>query len=228
MDPLVENDLIAYVVNQETTPDGNKRIREFCEKQEKKSLILYRGHKNSKTIRENIWYSASSSETVARDEFAGENGYVFKIHLVNVPTIDINYYVGNKIGKYKEEKEYIFLGGGAFYKNKHLDTPGFVEKNNIIECWYSIPVAKTSPDETTKITQILKIIPEEEYDFIESPSDIIVDITIDKNTKTKVYEEIQKRKKKSSSKGGRKTRRSRVRTRKSRSRKPRPYTSKFK
>lgn len=202
MDTLVERDLIEYVVDQKTTPAGNKRIKEFCETQKKKSIILYRGHKNTKTIRSSDWHSASLSEKVAREEFAGETGYVFKIHLVNVPIINVNEYVGGKIGKYKEENEYIFLGGGVFYKNKELDTEGFVEKeNNVIECWYSITEKKSSPKTRTtqsKYRQFLEIIPEEEYELINSPSDIFGDI--DENTKNEIFKEIQKLKMKAGSK----------------------------
>ena len=86
----VEKDLIDYVIRHEITSEGYERIREYCETQPPRSLILYRGHSSSRVIRDSPWYSASKKLEVARNQFASKDCCVFKIHLVEVPIIDIN------------------------------------------------------------------------------------------------------------------------------------------
>jgi hypothetical protein len=180
------DNLKKYVIDQITTPDVKNSILRLLENSPKVSKTVYRGHGSSKTIRESIFYSSTESETVAREEFSGKGCCVFKIHLVNVPAIDVNKMVSDSIGNYGEEKEYIFLGGGKFYKTRNLEKgmEGFTEvKPGTFETWYSIqeiPPAtpptyapKFSPIDTRSvIDRVLAIIPEEEYELFDTPDEV--------------------------------------------------------
>jgi len=196
----IKTDLIEYVVNQKTTKEIRERIKTFCEQQTPRSMVLYRGHNKSTEIRHNnLWYSATASKKVAKHEFASENCCVFKINLIDVPVIDINYYVGDSIGKYNEEQEYIFLGGGTFYKNNKLDVEGFVNNGNgEYECWYKIDkIDKTSFD----LDKTLGMLIPDEYDFIDSWSDIFIEgLTLTEDQKKLIFRKIQKIKKKGGNK----------------------------
>jgi hypothetical protein len=188
MDQNQKRDLIEYVTNQQITPDGNQRIKDLCVTQKPISTILYRGHKNTPEIKYNqYWYSATKSKRVAKDEFASERCCVFKIHLISIQVIDINVLIGTEIGEYREEEECIFLGGGSFYADKECTTPGFKDNGNgEFECWYKIDTVEEAID----IQRIIKVIPEEEYELIDSPDDIIVDgLTLEQ--KQLVFAKIQ-------------------------------------
>ena len=195
--------LINYVTNQEYA--ANKKIIErFCKKQPSQTITLYRGHMKSTEIRKNIWFSTSKSKSVAKDEFSGKDCCVFTIHIIDVPILDVNKHVGGKIGKYAEEEEAIVLGGGTFYKNKYLTEPGFNDiGNGEFVCWYTIP-QKTKKKGVNNGQEIIKSffdqIPEEEYDFIDSPSDIVIR-GITESQRKQVFEEIEKMKLLSGSKG---------------------------
>ena len=200
---MVEADLIEYVTEQHLTAKSKERIKLFCQKQAPQTMDVYRGHSNSKQIRESIWYSATRSYQVAKEEFAGKTCCVFKIHLINIPVIDINRFIGDKISHYKDEDEFIFLGGGVFYANETLDEPGFMDKGNgFFECWYSFhsdvpPITSSTnanaSDKPDNLQYIISQIPEEEYDMIHSYHDIVgFDIT--DIEKQRVFDEIQKRK----------------------------------
>ena len=193
--------LISYVTNQEY--GKNKKVIEiFCKKQPPQTLTLYRGHMNSTEIRKNLWFSASKSKKVAKEEFAGKNCCVFTIHVINVPVLDVNKQVKGKIGKYAEEEEVIILGGGTFYKDKFLTEPGF---SNVGEgefvCWYTFNkktrIKKTPPsrtkDEQALIKSFVDQISEEEYELIDSPSDIFITGITDAQ-RQKVFDEIQRKK----------------------------------
>jgi len=193
MDEIIKKDLINYVTDQYTDEESIKRIKLFCQQQTPQSLVLYRGHKKSREIRFNdFWYSASFSKKVAKEEFSSGYCCVFKINLVEVPVIDINKFIGDDIGKYKDEQEYIFLGGGSFYKDNTYNEKGFLDKGNgEFECWYKIDVNKKYDiNQTFDIDQILERIPEEEYDFINDPSDII-GLNLTENQQMLVYNKIQ-------------------------------------
>ena len=179
--------LISYVTQQEYGKN-KKMIETFCKKQPPQTLTLYRGHMNSTEIRKNLWFSASKSKKVAKEEFAGKNCCVFTIHAVNVPILDVNKFVKGKIGKYAEEQEFIVLGGGTFYKDKLMTEPGFSDRGDgEYVCWYTLnnqktmkksrSKTKTPPssrikDEQALIQSFVDQIPEEEYDLIGSPGDI--------------------------------------------------------
>jgi len=192
MDPQVEQDLIDYVTEQKTTIEGNERIKRFCQQQPPVSLVVYRGHNSSTKIRKNnLWYSATTSKDVAKDEFSSGICCVFTIHLINVPLIDINSLIGDKIGHYKEEEEYIFLGGGTFYRDNTLTNEGFSNTSTgEYECWYTLDNNKP----IFNLEQVLSLIDPEEYDFIDSPSDIIVE-GISEDEKILVFNKIQEIKK---------------------------------
>jgi hypothetical protein len=188
----VVEDLIQYITEQKTTKDSIERIKTFCEQQQPISIVIYRGHKRSTKIRyNNFWYSATSNKKVAKEEFSSGHCCVFTIHLINVPVIDINKYVGDKIGNYKEEEEYIFLGGGTFYKDETLKEKGFLDKDNgEFECWYKIDQSRSQ----FSLDRILEIIPEEEYELIDSPSDIFAD-GLTEDEKILIFNKIQEIKK---------------------------------
>jgi hypothetical protein len=182
----IQEDLIEYVMEQKTTTESIERIYKFCEQQPSVSLVLYRGHIRSTEIRYNkFWYSATSSKKIAKEEFSSGPCCVFTIHLINVPVIDINQYVGDKIKDYKEEKEYIFLGGGTFYKDKTLKEKGFLNTGSgEFECWYKID------NKQFNLERILDMIPMEEYELIESPTDIFLD-GLTEEQKILVFNKIQ-------------------------------------
>lgn len=205
MDSITEMDLIDYVTQQKTTPESIQRIKAFCEKQPVGSFIVYRGHQRSREIRENnYWYSSSISKDVAVAEFSSGPGKccVFTIHLINIPFIDINKWIGNKIGDYAEEKEYIFLGGGKFYKDHQLTNTGFTYKGNgEYECWYKIHDKETTDTRTFDLDRILNIIPEDAYEFISSPDDIDIllppNMNITDGEKQIIFDRIEELKNKS-------------------------------
>jgi len=191
MDIAVEKDLIEYVTEQHLTSKSKERIKQFCQKQPLQSRVVYRGHANSNQIRESIWYSATSSYQVAKEEFAGKTGCVFKIHLINVPVIDINLWIGDKISKYNEEDEIIFLGGGTFYTNERKNEKGVTDKGNgLFECWYTLE--PSSPTSASSLDVIFNQIPEEEYDMINSYHDI-VGFNISDTEKQQIFDKIQKK-----------------------------------
>ena len=190
--------LISYVTEQEYSKN-KKMIELFLKKQPPQTLTLYRGHMDDKEIRKNTWYSTSKSKKVAREEFAGKNCCVFVIHVVNVPVLDVNKLVQNKIGEYAEEQEIIVLGGGTFYQDKTMMTPGFRDAGDgEYVCWYSLDkpkkMKKNTPTSAEKdiIKRFVDQIPEEEYEFIANPSDIVISGISDVQ-RQKVYDEIQKK-----------------------------------
>ena len=80
------------------------------------------------------------------------NVVYFKINLINVPVLNINKYLSETdfINRYENEDEYIFLGGGKFYKNSNMIEEGFTynKKDNVYETWYTIK--DTNQDTRTK------------------------------------------------------------------------------
>lgn len=246
MDAQIKYDLIDYVKEQRCGEACKKRLRDFCATLEPKTMTIYRGHKNSRQIRNNLWYSATKSYKVAKEEFAGDKCCVFKIHAVNVPIIDINAYVGDDIGHYAEEEECILLGGGEFYRNANMiaSETGFTEtidKDGVahFECWYTIsktnkssPKSRSRSRSKTRDTRslwlkVFETIPSEEYDFIDSPEDIMSDYDLTEDDRVKIYKKIKSLQPKNSfngnssrsssrsrnsSKGGRKYRKTRTRS----------------
>lgn len=203
IDEITKRELIDYVKDQHLDTKSEKNIQDFCADQNPLSITVYRGHKKSQTIRQNLWYSASKSEKVAAEEFSGKDCCVFVVHLINIPCIDINYYIEDYIGDKAEEKEVIFLGGGKFYKNENLTEEGYISlgkgKYNRLkfECWYSMEKnhEEVKLPKRNKIEEALSIIPEDEYDLIENSSDIVVDgLDLTEEEKDRILNEIQRRK----------------------------------
>ncbi len=193
----VKKDLVKYVVDQELKPASSIRIERYCKKQPPQTVVLYRGHKSEGDIMGSRWYSATKSKKVAKDEFSGGKCCLFEIHTVNVPMIDINKNVGDKIGSYAEEQEFIFLGGGTFYKDKSLSEPGFIDLGNgAFECWYALSRShsRSRSRHSIVIERALSQIPEDEYEFIVSAADIFISGLSDSD-REKVFAEITKKKK---------------------------------
>jgi hypothetical protein len=211
MDKNTEDILIEYVTEQflDKKKDAINVIHKFCLQQSPITKTVYRGHNDTDTIEPGLWYSSSENINVAGNDFSGEKCCVFKIHLLDIPTIDINQLIGNKIRTYNEEKEFIFLGGGTFYKNEELTEEGFLrlskkyKKKVMFECWYKlnppslqIPIKQPIKKTPTSVNDVLDIISPDEYDLIDSKEDIILpkDFKISNELLEKVFEEIRKRK----------------------------------
>lgn len=201
MDANTKKGLIDYVTKHYLTPQSVNDIETFCKTQPRRTLTVYRGHDNtSDKIDTRKWHSASISKNIAKKEFAGNMCCLFTIHLVDVPVLNVNSLVGDEIGTYRDEQEVIFLGGGTFFKDKLLTTPGFTTTDDSLteyvefECWYTM-----APPKTTKlvnpmsIERIVSLIHEDEYDMITSPSDIEVGFPLTEYEKKLVFEEIQKK-----------------------------------
>jgi len=211
MDEFVEEVLIEYVKEQhlDRTKNAGIVISNFCSNQPPLSITVYRGHDNTPVIRPGLWYSASTDINIATHEFAGTNCCVFIIHLHDVPCIDINHFIGDKIGDKQDEKEIIFLGGGTFYKNNELTEEGYLElgmgelNKSTFECWYSLSKLQHITQPKPKIQavinnveRVLNIINPEEYDFITSIDDItgFDNDELSNEEKLQVFNEIKKRK----------------------------------
>lgn len=182
MKPMItdneKDSLIAYVTQQHLEKNAEQIIYNFCLSQPPVNMTVYRGHDYGKIIRPNMWYSSSKSDVVASTEFSGKDCCVFVIHLINVPCIDVNYYVKNNIGDKANEEEIIFLGRGTFYKNSDLTEEGFLElgnqttyKKQTFECWYSIEPPKKEPSikSPNKMEKIMKS-PNKKEPSMKSPN----------------------------------------------------------
>lgn len=202
-----KNALIHYVTEQ-SLPGNNKHIiTQLCQKQPPQTRIVYRGHSNGREIRKALWFSTTSTVDVARSEFSSNDGVVFIIHTLNVPMIDVNLFIREQIKRYGEEDEFILLGGGVFYKDKQLTSPGFVEiSKNVMECYYTFDLNEknitddaTSPSKSISAVQrAFEIIPEDEYEYIHSADDVYVsdDIQLSDSEKAQVFQLIQRHLKK--------------------------------
>lgn len=241
MDKNTEKILIEYVTDHKLDSKKNaiNVIHQFCLKQPKITKTVYRGHNEVDTIEPGLWYSSSENKEISENDFSGQNCCVFMIHLIDVPCIDINHWVGNKIGTYDREEEFIFLGGGTFYKNKSLTEEGFLQLSKkykgkvIFECWYKlnspqlqIPIEESvNPPITnnkivlTNINDILDLV-KDEYDMIDTKDDIELFGNYEASDELleQAFKEIQERKKLIAGKK-RKTQRKKLRKRKTSKRK---------
>jgi len=85
--------------------------------------------------------------------------------------IDVNKHVGKHIGHYAEEDEYIFLGGGVFYKDSEMRKQGFNEtRAGEYECWYVLTPKKI--EMSYPIDELLGFVSEDDYVFIDVMSDL--------------------------------------------------------
>lgn len=183
--PQVKDALINYVKEMISAPNSEV-IKQFTLLQPPQSRTVFRGHNNSKTINANVpWFSTSSSQDVAINEFSSikeNNCCVFIIHAVNVPMIDVNYYISDEIQNYGEENEFILLGGGTFYSNKEQTLPGFksiADKPGFFECWYSLnknpQIVSADKTQSFDINQLNKLLNDmrDEYELLEIDSNEI-------------------------------------------------------
>ena len=144
IDSNTEKDLMDWVLNQSVSNKILNSIHSFCLEQPPVSMTLYRGqdkHIINPSFRK--WFSTSSDSQQASAGFTDGECCLFVIHILNVPVLNVNKYIGRKIVSKSEEKEFIVLGGGTFYKDPQLSEPGFlVDKNKhgkiTYECWYSL------------------------------------------------------------------------------------------
>jgi hypothetical protein len=210
MDEIIEKVLIDYVEEFHLDRNAEYLIYDFCSKQLPLTTTVYRGHDKTPIIKNNMWYSASFNMDVAGNDFSGKDCCIFIIHLVNVPCIIINNFIGDKIKNKTEEEEVIFLGGGDFYRNSELSEKGFVDlgkKNKynkqMFESWYSDFKSefkgqeKYEDDNNNKdiVKRLLNIIDPEEYDFISTPDDILSnELNLTQQQKEDIFKEIKKRK----------------------------------
>ena len=143
--------------------------------------ILYRGHKKSDKIKNMVpWFSTSKSKKVAQTEFMGDKCCLFIIHLDNdVPVLDVNKHIGQT--RMDFEQEFIVLGGGNFYTSSDYKIIGFQDiGNGQYETWYSMRSRDDKAEDKLTVERVLDIIPTDEYDFIDSPDDIMFDISPEK------------------------------------------------
>lgn len=140
---------------------------------DKQEITVYRGHGSEPDfINSNVhWFTTSKSKDVAKREFANAECCLFTIHVqIDVPILDVYKYIPKT--KFGYEDEVIVAGGGVFYNSEKMNTIGFKNLGNgEYETWYTFLNPKK-----IDIDRILAIIPKEEYEFIDSPDDIIMDI----------------------------------------------------
>ena len=144
IDSNTEKDLMDWVLNQSVSNKILNSIHSFCLEQPPVSMTLYRGqdkHIINPSFRK--WFSTSSDSQQASAGFTDGECCLFVIHILNVPVLNVNKYIGRKIVSKSEEKEFIVLGGGTFYKDPQLSEPGFLVAKNkhgkiTYECWYSL------------------------------------------------------------------------------------------
>jgi hypothetical protein len=137
-----KNYLEEYVVRYHWCRDDCKqRIQNFLKTQPPQTMTVYRGQKNSQIIKTDgyPWFSTSLRKDLAKQRFANEEKpcCLFTIHLVNVPTIDVNKFIRHRLD---DEQEHIVLGGGRFYKDEACTIPGFKTiGEGEFETWYTLP-----------------------------------------------------------------------------------------
>ena len=204
MNPKDIENLKKYVMDQITGVEVNDSILTMLHASEPVEMVVYRGHTRTPVINKGLFYSSTLYERIAREEFAGGECCVFKIHLINVPVINVNKFLKEQIKDYEEEQEYIFLGGGTFFQNREMTIEGFKDNGDgNYECWYTMENKideSKSVDESKQdmdIERILGIIDEEEYVLIESVEDVketlqSSGITVSNEDAKKVFEHIQK------------------------------------
>lgn len=200
--------LKKYVIHHDCDEED---IVEICRKQRPVTLTVYRGQQRNETLHTSNTYSSSLSEGEA-SKFSGEQCCLFKIHLVNVPCINVNALVGKEIGsERRKEQEIIFLGGGRFYSDETFSEEGFTEiapnfNKRKFECWYTLQDVKKQSarkieKKTTSLVNHLKIkialdtIDVSEYEFIDNIDDIILpELHLTNEEKNEILSIIRERK----------------------------------
>ena len=145
MDTESKECLIKYVNNLDLQNNISNSIkRSIINYGKMEPITLYRGQKMN-VLNSNYWFSTSSSIDIAKNEFAGENGIVFIIHIDDAMFLDVNLYLtSNDIGEHLDEQEFIVQGGGKFYTNSTFQNEGYVYLTpKLIETWYHIEEIET-------------------------------------------------------------------------------------
>jgi hypothetical protein len=131
-----------YVNNMELSDEISNNIKRGIKTYgDEISGTFYRGQSShSIGIHSKYWFSTSSSYKVAKDMFAGVDGIVYIIHVVNAYAISVNDILTREdIGQNEEENEMIIEGGGKFYNSELCSSEGFHKINdNLYETWYTI------------------------------------------------------------------------------------------
>jgi hypothetical protein len=146
--------------------------------------IVYRGHQShSRTIVPSSWFSTSSDLEKVHSQHISENAdcCLFKIHVLpGIRCFSIYDFMkasGKNATGYDEESEIIVNGGGVFYANKELTTPGFAppyksKDIDMFETWYAPaplqPVGGAGGPSELRANRLFDRIPEDEYNFITS------------------------------------------------------------
>lgn len=201
--------LVDYVVNQSSNAINYKNIHDLIKNQKEKTLVVYRGNGDDKDEPKKIytgkWFSTTSSEKIAIDEFSGTDCCVFKINILNCKTLDVNKFVEKKIKTYADEKEILILGGGKFYKNKDCTEAGYKDigiENGIqhFECYYKMNKSYYKTRQKRKSNSLKKIVDEiksnELDDLIDSIDDLEITVPellkgLSDNEKKKIIELIK-------------------------------------
>lgn len=161
------NALRIWVTEQSRNKNVNQGVQKLINSQHplKHELIVYRGHKNSpNTINPRNWFSTSSSIKIARDEYAGKECCLFKIHVQpGISVLHVNNLLNN-IEMYKDENEIIVNGGGEFFKDSKKSEVGFTYKNGMYHTYYFPKIKKTTLNNKQLFNRILK----DEYEYINT------------------------------------------------------------
>lgn len=144
---------LEYYILYETIPkikNGDYIHKYLIKNAPRETIEVYRGQEKEE-IRRSTWFSCSTNSRVASD-FASRaedgEGHIFKIHVENVPVIDVNRILTENSDKYltqltkfESENEYIVLGGGTFYQDKNKTIEGYSNTRAFYdkECWYTAP-----------------------------------------------------------------------------------------
>jgi len=158
----VDTCIINWVTDQQRSSECDLKIKELVQSQPPTTITLYRGHtgEDDDTIRDNTWWSTTSSLRIAKKEFSKNTGNLFMIHVMNVPVLDVNRYANergflSKLKEYASECEYILLGGGTFYDSPEMKTVGFRDDGEFYSTWYRITPVLSNEDMIARaMTQI--------------------------------------------------------------------------
>ena len=179
--------LIEYVKDHKFTNKIENIILKSFKYENPNDIKVYRGNKDDTTkISKNKWFSCTKKRDIAFTEFAGDNCCVFEINIVNCKTIDVNKYVSDKIGDYKDEDEILILGNGNFYKDSQGKKRGYnylgkdkKYNKDYYETWYIVKDKSRSTSRSNSTGSINKVnvdrtieLLRDELEFIESISDL--------------------------------------------------------
>jgi hypothetical protein len=175
MNKTLANALKAYVTNV-VIPQEENITRMFASVeplQTKKTL--YRGQTEDELNSGYSFFSTSTSKKIAREEFAGSDGYVFEIHVQpGIRVLPVNQTLalsGINTKGYKEEEEYLVEGGGIFYADKEKSQKGFSYLGNNEYKTFYFPNTTTNSIHINANT-LFQRIPKGEYWMINSLNDL--------------------------------------------------------